>query len=149
MKVIASNKKAYHNYFIKDKYEAGISLKGHEVKSIRQGSVSLLDGHVDIKNNEAFLVNVFIKKYDKQNNFENDEKKTRRLLLNKKEILKLQKQKLEKGYTVIPLKIYINKKGLVKLEIAVAQGKKLYDKRRSIKEKDEKKRLNIELSKYN
>ena len=149
MKVIASNKKAYHDYFIKDKYEAGISLKGYEVKSVRQGSVNLVDGHVDIKNNQALLVNVFIKKYDKQNNFDIDEKATRKLLLNKKEIEKLQKQKSEKGYTIIPLKIYINKKGLIKLEIAVAQGKKLYDKRRSIKEKDEKKRLNIELSRYN
>ena len=129
------NRKARHDYFILDTYEAGISLKGTEVKSIRQGKMNIKDSYVIIKNNEAYLLNTSISLYDEGNRFNHLENRTRKLLLHKKEILKL-KEKIEKeGYTIIPLKVYFVK-NKVKVEIGLARGKKTYDKREDIKKKD-------------
>ena len=134
MKVIANNKKAFHNYFISDLYEAGIALEGSEVKSVRAGGVSLNESFVNIKDGEIFLKNGYIKPYENAKSFAPDSRRTRKLLLHKQEIQKLEKKTKEKGYALIPTKIYF-KNGRVKVEIGVAKGKKLYDKRQTLKEK--------------
>ena len=135
MKVLAENRKAYFEYFIENKFEAGLALIGSEVKSLRNESVSLVDTYVQIKNGEAFAVNMFIGRYDKNNLEKTDERRTRKLLLHKTEIFKLERAVKEKGYSIIPLKIYFSGKH-AKLEIALAKGKKLYDKKRTIQERD-------------
>lgn len=140
MKVIAQNRKAYHDYFIEEKYEAGIKLVGSEIKSIRQGKIGFNDSFVTFKHGEAFIHNMHIAKYAFSNRFNHDETRTRTLLLHKKEILKLSSKIKEQGYTVIPLKIYL-KQGLAKLEIGLAKGKKAYDKRAALREKDQDLRL--------
>lgn len=129
------NRKAKFDYFIEDTYEAGIVLKGTEIKSIREGKCNLKDSYAIIRNNEVFLLNAHISSYDKGNLFNHEETRTRKLLLNKKEILKLRTKLDVEGYTVIPLKIYF-KKGLAKVLIGIAKGKKDYDKRESIKKRD-------------
>lgn len=134
MKIIAVNKKALHNYFISDNFEAGIVLEGSEVKSVREGGISINEAFIQIKDGEAFLKNAYIKQYDKTSSFAPNEKRTRKLLLNKSEILKLFKKSEVAGCTLVPLKIYI-KNGLVKLEGGVGKGKKLYDKREDLKNK--------------
>ena len=134
MKVISNNRKAFYDYFVSDLVEAGIVLEGCEVKSVRSGGVSLLDSFVIIKNGEMFLKNAYIKTYDKTTSFKPDERRTRKLLLNKSEIQKFQRMVKEKGFSIIATKIYI-KSGRVKVEIGLAKGKKLYDKRATLKEK--------------
>ena len=129
------NKKAYYDYFISEELEAGISLSGTEIKSIRKGSVDLKDSFVNIKNNEAYIINMYIAKYEEGNIFNHDERRTRKLLLHKKEILKLKEKIKLDGFTLVPLKLYF-KKNKVKILIGVAKGKKQYDKRETIKEKD-------------
>ena len=129
------NKKAYYDYFINEELEAGISLSGTEIKSIRKGSVDLKDSFVNIKNNEAYIINMYIAKYEEGNIFNHDERRTRKLLLHKKEILKLKEKIKLDGLTLVPLKLYF-KKNKVKILIGVAKGKKQYDKRETIKEKD-------------
>ena len=133
MRVITNNKSAYYNYHISEKYQAGIVLEGCEVKSVRDGGISINESFITIENQELFLKNAFIKPYDKTASFCPDAKRNRKLLLNKSEILKIAKQKNVKGVTIIPLKVYLNDRGLVKLEIALAKGKKLYDKRETLK----------------
>lgn len=133
--MVIENRKAKFDYFIEDTYEAGIVLKGTEIKSIREGKCNLKDSYAIIKNNEVFLLNTHISSYDKGNLFNHEETRTRKLLLNKKEILKLRTKIDIEGYTLIPLKVYF-KKGLAKILIGVAKGKKDYDKRESIKKKD-------------
>jgi len=132
------NKKAYFDYFIEETYESGIELKGTEIKAIRNGSVDIKDSYVKFKDNEAFVINSFIDRYEEGNQFNHEERRSRKLLLHKKEILKLQDQVAKEGYNVVPLKMYF-KKNKVKLLIGLAKGKKLYDKRESIKERDLKK----------
>ena len=139
-KNIASNKKAYHEYFIEEKYEAGIVLVGTEVKSIRQGKVNLKDSYVNIKDGEAFVQGLHISPYDKGNIYNVDPVRVRKLLLNKREIRKLIGLVTLKGYSIIPLSLYF-KNGLVKMEIAVAKGKKLHDKRETIAKKDAERRI--------
>lgn len=129
------NKKARFDYILEKEIEAGIELCGTEVKSIRKGSVDLKDTFVNIKNNEAFILNMYIARYEEGNQFNHDERRTRKLLLHKKEILKLKSEIKENGKTIIPVKLYM-KNGKVKILIAVAKGKKLYDKRESLKKKD-------------
>ena len=129
------NRKASHNYFIKDKIEAGIELKGTEIKSIRKGSANISESYARIKNNEVFLTNMYIAKYEEGNRFNHDERRERKLLLHKKEIIKLNEQITQKRYTLVPLKLYF-KKNKVKIELGICEGKKLYDKRESIKERD-------------
>lgn len=139
-KTLITNKRAAHDYFILNRYEAGIALKGTEVKSLRQGKANFLDSYVDFINGEAFLVNMHISEYAQGNRFNHEEKRKRKLLLKKNEILKLQQKVKEKGYTIIPTRAYL-KNGKIKIEIALARGKKMYDKRESIAEKDLKREL--------
>lgn len=134
MKVIANNKKAYHDYFIIDTYEAGIELQGTEIKSIRNGSVNLKDSFIRIKNGEAFVENMHIAPYDQGNIFNHEPRRLRKLLLHKKEIRKLEKSIQEQGLTIVPTKLYFNT-SKAKLEIALVKGKKLFDKRNDLKEK--------------
>ena len=129
------NKKAYFDYFIESEIEAGIELKGTEIKSIRKGSVDLKDSFVVIKNNEANIINMYIAKYEEGNRFNHDERRSRKLLLHKKEIKKLKEEVSVNGKTIIPLKLYITR-GKVKVLVGIAKGKKLYDKRESIKKRD-------------
>lgn len=139
-RTLITNKRAAHDYFILNRYEAGIALKGTEVKSLRQGKANFLDSYVDFINGEAFLVNMHISEYAQGNRFNHEEKRKRKLLLKKNEILKLQQKVKEKGYTIIPTRAYL-KNGKIKIEIALARGKKMYDKRESIAEKDLKREL--------
>lgn len=137
MKIVAQNKKAYHDYFILDTYEAGIELQGTEIKSIRKGSINLKDSFIRIRNDEAFIDNMHIAPYEQGNRFNHEPLRQRKLLLHKKEIKKLQKELKENGLTIVPTKLYFNTSKL-KVEIALARGKKLYDKRQDLKEKDSK-----------
>lgn len=137
MKIVAQNKKAYHDYFILDTYEAGIELQGTEIKSIRKGSVNLKDSFIRIRNDEAFIDNMHIAPYEQGNRFNHEPLRQRKLLLHKKEIKKLQKELKENGLTIVPTKLYFNTSKM-KVEIALARGKKLYDKRQDLKEKDSK-----------
>lgn len=134
MKVIANNKKAYFDFFISDNTEAGIELKGSEVKSIRDGGISLNESYVRVVGNEIFLINAFIKPFEKSSSFVPDSRRTRKLLLRKSEITKLSQKVSEKGLTIVPLKVYL-KGNLVKVEIGIGKGKKLFDKRETLKEK--------------
>lgn len=135
-----NNKKAYHDYFISDTYEAGIVLQGTEIKSIRINGANIKDSYVVIKNGEAFILNMHISHYEQGNIFNHEETRTRKLLLNKKEILKIRDKITIEGNTIVPLKIYF-KNGKAKVLIGVAKGKKNYDKRESIKERDIKREL--------
>lgn len=136
MKIIATNKKAYHDFEIIEKYEAGIVLKGSEVKAIRAGRVNLKDSFIKIVKGEPFIFGMHISHLNTANPYyKPDEKRPRKLLLHKKEINKLIGKTSEKGYTIVPLKLYFNNKNLVKLEIALAKGKTLHDKREAIKRK--------------
>lgn len=137
MKIITQNRKAYHDYHIEDTFEAGIVLKGTEVKSIRQGKINLKDSYVIIKDLEAYLLNCHISPYSHGNILNHDPLRTRKLLLNKKEIIRLLGKINQKGFTLIPLKVYI-KSNLIKIEIGLAKGKREYEKRESIKEKEAK-----------
>ena len=136
-KVIALNKKAWHDYFIEDRFEAGIALTGTEVKSLRRGKVNLNDSYIVIKNKEAYLLQAHISQYEEGNIFNHEPRRSRKLLLHKYEIDKLFSKTVEKGYSLIPVKLYFLK-GRVKIEFALAKGKKLYDKRDSISEKEAK-----------
>lgn len=129
------NRKARYDYFIEDEYEAGIVLTGTEIKSIREGKVNIKDSYAIIKNNELYLLNTHISSYDKGNIFNHEEDRTRKLLMHKKEILKLNNKVTLEGYTLIPLKIYFNK-GRAKVLIGLCKGKKSYDKRETIKKRD-------------
>lgn len=130
-----NNRKAYFDYFILKEIECGIVLTGTEIKSIRKGSCNLRDTYARIKNNEVYVVNMFISKYEDGNKFNHDEKRQRKLLLHKKEILKLNQEIKEQGLTLVPLKLYI-KNNHAKLLIGLCKGKKLYDKRETIKKRD-------------
>ena len=134
-KLIANNKKAYHDYFIEDKYEAGISLYGTEIKSLRMGKCSVKESYIRIENGEVFIVGMHISPYEKGNIFNRDPLRTRKLLLHRQEIRKLAGKITEQGYTIVPLQVYL-KGNLVKVEIGLARGKKLYDKRQDIAKKD-------------
>jgi len=140
IKSVAKNKKAFHDYFIIEEFEAGIELFGTEVKSIRAGSVNLKDSYVDIKNGEAFALGVHISPYEKGNIFNRDPLRPKKLLLHKKEILRLFGKSKEEGLTIIPLEIYLSG-SLAKLKIALAKGKKLYDKRNTEAEKSAKRNI--------
>ena len=148
MKIVATNRKAYHDYFILDTYEAGIVLKGSEVKSIRLGNVNLKDSYVSIsRDNEVFVKNVYIKTYDKTTAFALDERRDRKLLLNKSEINKIFSKVKEKGMTVVPVQMYFKGQN-VKVEIALAKGKHTYDKKDVLKEKDNLRELQRDLKNY-
>ena len=136
VKLIANNKKAYHDYFILETYEAGISLAGTEVKSMRMGKCSIKESFIRIENGEVFVYGMHISPYEKGNIFNKDPLRVRKLLLHRQEINKLLGKMKEKGMTLVPLKVYL-KGSLVKVEIGLAKGKKLYDKRADIAKKDQ------------
>ena len=135
IKILIKNKKARHEFFIDDVYEAGIALVGSEVKSIRSAKANIKDAFVRIKDGEAYIYNMHISPYEKGSMFNQDPLRIRKLLLHKKEIVKLLSQVAQKGLTLVPLSVYL-KKGRVKIEVGVARGKKLYDKRETIKQRD-------------
>jgi len=133
-KLICQNKKAFHNYFMEETYQAGISLLGSEVKSLREGKVSLGDSYGDIKRSEVFLVDAHISPYPQANRLNHDPLRTRKLLLHKREIKRLIGKVEQRGYTLIPIKLYFAN-GKVKVDLALAKGKKLFDKRETLKKK--------------
>ena len=135
-KLIANNKKAFHDYFIEDKYEAGIALAGTEVKSLRLGKCSVKEAFIRIENGEVYIYNMHISPYEKGNIFNKDPLRIKKLLLHRFEIRKMEGQIAQKGYTIVPLNVYF-KGSLVKVEIGLAKGKKLYDKRHDIAKKDQ------------
>lgn len=135
VKIISSNKKAYFDYSIFEKYTAGIVLTGTEIKSVRAGAINLKDSFIKIENLEAWLYNCHISPYDMGNRYNHEPLRVRKLLLNKKEILKILNKQKQENYTIIPLNAFLSK-GYLKLEIALCKGKKLYDKRETLKKKD-------------
>ena len=145
-KLIANNKKVYHEYFLEEEYEAGIELHGTEVKAIRLGQCSIKEAFVRIDNGEIFIYQMHINPYEKGNIFNRDPLRVRKLLLHKSEISKLKSALEQKGYTIVPLKVYFVK-GLVKIEIGLAQGKKLYDKRETLTKKDQLRQIERAYSK--
>ncbi|GAA0221022.1 SsrA-binding protein SmpB [Metaclostridioides mangenotii] len=145
IKVLATNRKARHEYFIDETYECGIELKGTEVKSLRQGKANLSDGYASVDNSEVFLKQVHISQYEQGNVFNVDPLRVRKLLLHKSEIRKLIGATTIKGYSLIPLRLYL-KNGKVKVEIALAKGKKLYDKRQDMAKKDAERRMEREMT---
>lgn len=147
MKIIARNKKASFDYFLEEKFEAGMVLKGSEVKSIRNNQVSLAESYVDIINDEVYLRDAHIAHFKQANNLNHDEVRDRKLLLNKREINKLKGSVSQAGYTIVPTSIYLSK-GLIKLEIAIAKGKALYDKRETIKKRDADREISRSLKQY-
>ena len=136
-KLVANNKKAYHDYFIEDTYEAGIELAGTEVKSMRMGKCSIKESFIQIEHGEVFVYGMHISPYEKGNIFNKDPLRTRKLLLHQYEIRKIAAKIAEKGFTLVPLKVYF-KGSLVKVEIGIAKGKKLYDKRQTIAKNDQR-----------
>ena len=135
MKIICQNKKASHDYFLLETFEAGIKLKGTEIKSIREGKTNINDAYVIVRDGKVYIVNMFISKYEKGNIFNHDERRARELLLHKKEINKVSGKVTVEGLTLIPTKVYFVD-ALVKVEFAIAKGKKLFDKREDLKRKD-------------
>ena len=135
---LADNRRARHDYHILDTYEAGIELKGTEVKSLREGRATLSEAYITIRNLQAYIVNWYIHPYEQGNRFNPEPLRDRKLLLHKREIMRLNQSIMEEGLTLIPLKLY-RKRGLLKLEIAVARGKKQYDKRRAVEEREDRK----------
>ncbi len=140
IKQVASNRKAFHDYFIEDKYEAGIELAGTEVKSIRLGAVNLRDSFCSVKDGEMFLYGMHISPYEKGNIFNKDPRRTRKLLLHRREIMKLQAKVQQDGYSLIPLSLYFSGPR-VKVELALGRGKKLYDKREAAAQRDAKREM--------
>ena len=143
MKILYKNRKAYHNYFIEDEYEAGIVLTGGEVKSCRSGHIDLSEGYITIDNGQLILHNMFISQYNNCGYIKFEEKRLRKLLMHKKEILKLFQQVNVKGFTLVPLSLYLNK-GRIKLCVGLAKGKHTYDKRNVLKDKE----INKEIQQY-
>lgn len=148
VKIVALNKKASFNYFLSDFKECGIVLLGTEIKSIRAGGLSLSDSYIVFKDGEAFIINMNIATYKKGNIFNHEPLRTRKLLLHKKEIVKLHAKVKQEGYSIVPTKVYLSK-GKCKIEIALAKGKKLYDKREIIKKKDAVKEMAASVKKHN
>ncbi len=139
--IVSTNRKAYHDYFVEETYEAGISLLGTEVKALREGKANLKDSYAIIKGTEAFLLNCHISPYSHGNIQNHAPLRTRKLLLHRKEINKLWGKLTQKGLTLIPLKIYFNKKGKAKVEIGLCRGKRQFEKREAIKEKEAKREI--------
>lgn len=144
LKVVATNRKAGYEYFLFERFEAGLSLWGSEIKSIRAGKISISEAYVNIDNTSAWLVEAHIDIYEQANRFNHDPKRTRRLLLHKKEIQKLWDAVRQKGKTIVPTRVYI-KNGRAKIEVAIAKGKKLHDKRRAIAQRDAERGIEREM----
>lgn len=148
IKLLAQNKKAYHDYFIEDTYECGIELVGTEVKSMRSGGVNLKDSYANLRNGEVILHNMHVSPYEKGNIFNRDPLRERKLLLHKYEIRKLIGKTKETGYSLVPLKVYL-KGSRIKVELALVKGKKLYDKRDAIADRDAKRQIDRKIKEYN
>lgn len=148
MKVLSKNKKAYHDYEIINKYEAGISLTGTEIKSCRNGKINLRDSYAQFINNELFLMNAHISQYKQGNLFNHDEKRNRKLLMHKHELIKLKRSVDQQGMTLVPLSAYL-KNNYLKIELALAKGKHNYDKRNALKNKQQKREIARELKNRN
>lgn len=147
MKIIATNKKAYHDYEILETMEAGIALTGSEVKSLREGRISLKDSYADFNGEELYLVDCHISPYLAANVFNHEPERPRKLLLHRRELKRLAGKVKEKGLTLIPTKVYFNDRGLVKVELALARGKKTYEKRETIKKRDVEREIRSEMKK--
>ena len=143
--IAASNRKAYHEYHILDKYEAGIELFGTEVKSLREAQANLKESYVIVRKNQAWISGMHINRYSNTGHEGHEPTRNRRLLLNKREIFKIKQNIEQNGLTVVPLKLYFNKNGWAKVEIGLAKGKKIFDKKNSIKERDIKRDMQREL----
>ncbi len=148
MRVIAKNKKAFFNYELIETFEAGISLLGSEVKSIREGMVSLKESYAEIKEGEVFLISCHVSPYDPANIFNHDPLREKKLLLHRKEIKRLIGKIKEKGLTLVPVKILLNDRGRVKVEIALAKGKRVYQKKEAIRQRDQDREMRTELKRY-
>lgn len=146
-KTITTNKKAYHDYYVDDSYECGIQLVGSEVKSLRNSEANLKDSYAQIKNNEIYLINAYIAPYSKGSYFNQNPRKDRKLLLHKAEIKRLYTKVTQKGITLVPLRLYF-KGSLVKVELGLCRGKKTYDKRESLKQKDIQRTIDRQSSDY-
>ena len=147
-KIIAQNKKAWHDYFVDEKYEAGIALFGTEVKSIRAGQVNLKDAYCSVKNGELFVLGMHISPYEKGNIFNREPRRERKLLMHKREIMKINGMLTQKGYTLVPLSLYFSGKN-VKVELGLCRGKKLYDKRDSIAQKEVNRDIDRKIKEFN
>ena len=147
-KIIAQNKKAYHDYFIDEKYEAGIALYGTEVKSVRMGEVNLKDSYCSVKNGELFVLGMHISPYEKGNIFNREPRRERKLLMHKREIMKINGMLTQKGYTLVPLSLYFSGKN-VKVELGLCRGKKLYDKRDAIAAKEVNREIDRKMKEFN
>ncbi|MFY9312919.1 MAG: SsrA-binding protein SmpB [Tepidanaerobacteraceae bacterium] len=148
-RVLVTNRKARHDYHVLETFEAGIALVGTEVKSLREGKGNLKDSFAKVENGELFLYNMHISPYEKGNIFNRDPLRTRKLLMHKKQINRLAGRVQEKGLTLIPLKVYLNERDLVKVELALAKGKAIYDKREDIKRRDAKREVEKAFKDYN
>lgn len=148
-KLIANNKKARHDYFIEEVFEAGIELTGTEIKSVRQGKANIKESYAKIDNSQVILYGMHISPYEQGNRFNSDPIRPKKLLLHKREIRKLIGATTQKGLTLVPLTMYINEKGLCKVEIALARGKKLYDKRQDIAKQDAARKIDHEIKSRN
>jgi SsrA-binding protein len=144
-KIIATNRKAQHDFFLEDRFEAGIALRGSEIKSVRAGQVSLRQAYVTVERGEVWLVGAHIAPYDPASNMNHEPTRTRKLLLNRKEIQKLETKIMERGYTVVPTRMYLTH-GLAKVEIALAKGKRQWDKRREIAKRDAQREIDRALA---
>lgn len=144
VKVIATNRKARHEYHLFDEYEAGLVLKGSEIKSIRAGQISIKEAYVQVNEDEAWLIDAHIAPYDQASHFNHEPRRPRKLLLHKREIREMYDEVRQKGVTIIPLRVYLSE-GLAKIEIAVAKGKKLYDKRQTIAKRDAQREIERQL----
>ena len=147
-KIITQNKKAWHDYFVDEKYEAGIALFGTEVKSVRAGQVNLKDSYCSVKNGELFVIGMHISPYEKGNIFNREPRRERKLLMHKREIMKINGMLTQKGYTLVPLSLYFSGKN-VKVELGLCRGKKLYDKRDSIAAKEVNREIDRKMKEAN
>lgn len=147
-KIIAQNKKAWHDYFVDEKYEAGIALFGTEVKSIRAGAVNLKDSYCSVKNGELYVLGMHVSPYEKGNIFNREPRRERKLLMHKREIMKINGMLTQKGYTLVPLSLYFSGKN-VKVELGLCRGKKLYDKRDSIAAKEVNREIDRKMKEFN
>ncbi len=148
MKTIAQNKKAFHDYEILDKFEAGIALAGSEVKSIRAGRISLKDAFVEIHDNEAFLLRCHISPYLQANIFNHEPERKRKLLLHGREIHRLDQKVKARGFSIVPLQVFLTDKGLVKVEIALVRGKREYEKKQKLKERDIQREMDRDVQRF-
>jgi SsrA-binding protein len=146
-RTVATNRKARHEYFIEETFEAGIALTGTEIKSVRAGRVSLREGFVMVRDGEAILMNVHIAHYEQGNQFNHEERRQRKLLLHRREIDRLYGEATQRNWTIVPLRMYINSRGLAKVEIALVRGKRQYDKRQTIAKRESDRELRREMKK--